>query len=340
MPRVSAIWVGNPFFQSALAEECGWRVHWINPAVGTVLTAAELAADAGFEPDVVVVADKSIPPFVTGMETLPCLTVFYAVDTHIHSWFPRYAQGFDVCLVSLKDHMSLFLGARHTRDTVWWSPPYAHPADAPRAPDPEKPVWDVLFLGTVNPNVNPERCAFLDALAPHVPGLHVTRGSDRAALYAQAKIALNHAVAGDLNFRVFEALGCGVCLVTPLVRHGLTDVFANGRDLFTYDPADIPGLAALLNSLLAAPRRRETVARQGHAAVAAGHYMRHRAEAFAGRVEELLASGKARAMIASRRAAAKTIHASRLKLLYLHHADSAPTEQLAAAYLKAARESA
>lgn len=336
MAQVSAIWVGGPFFQPALVD-CGWKARHINPSRETVLTWDDIIASAGFIPDILVVADKSQPPFVVGMERFPCLTAFYAVDTHIHSWYPHYAQAFDLCLISLRDHIPLFSGARLATDTVWWSPPYANPKDEPLPPDPTKPMWDVLFLGTVNPDVSPERGAFLDALAPLVPGLHIATSPDRAEMYAQAKLALNHAVAGDLNFRVFETLGCGACLVTPVVRHGFDLFFENGVDLFTYDQNDLPGLAKLLDALLAAPERRKKVARHGHETVAASHYMRHRAEAFAMRAMELLATGKAGQMVSCRLTQAKAIHDTWLKLIYLHHAETAAGESLGAAYLKAAR---
>lgn len=335
MRRVSAIWVGNPFFQAGLAGP-GWDVAWINPPDGAVLTWNDITEQAGFLPDVLVVADKSQPPFVVGMEAFPCLTAFYAVDTHIHSWFPQYAQGFDLVLVSLRDHLPLFPGARHTADTVFWSPPYAKPEDVPRAPDPEKPLWDVLFVGKVDPAVNEARHAFFTHLASLAPGLHVTRGAYRE-LYPQAKIVLNHAIDEDLNFRVFEALGCGACLVTPRVGHGLEDLFRDGRDLFLYDQRDIPGLAALLSSLLADPDRRRRAGEAGHTAIAAGHYMRHRAQAFAGRVATLLESGRAAKMILERRRAAGRITAAYLRFMYLLHAETAVSETARARYLLAAK---
>ena len=333
--QLSAIWIGNPFFYPALAD-LGWRVHWINPEIDEVYGWDTLVAKAGFTPDLVVVADKSLPPFVTGMETFPCLTAFYAVDSHIHSWFPLYAQGFDLCLVSLRDHIPSFWGRRLKKETVMWSPPYAYPGDAPAEPDPAKPVWDVLFVGTVSPDVNPDRCAFLDAVTERVPELHVQSGPYRE-LFHQAKIVINHTADGDLNFRVFEALGCGACLVTPLVRHGLEDLFENGVDLFTFDQNDIDGLAKLLRVLLSAPSRRKKAAEHGHQTVLAGHYMHHRAEALAGKVEDLILSGNAGEMIKDRLQDAKKTHATCLKLIYLHHAETASSPSLAAAYLKAAK---
>ena len=335
MKQISAIWVGNPFFKDALIER-GWRVHWINPVVSDVLDWNQITAAAGFVPDSLIVADKSLPPFVTGMETFPCLTTFYAVDTHIHSWFPLYAQGFDSCMVSLKDHLPLFAGNRLSKDVLWWSPAYANPKDEPRPQDPQKPSWDVIFVGTADPTVNPDRCMFLKAVAERIPGLHVERG-DYRTLYPQAKIVLNHAASNDLNFRVFEALGCGACLVTPFVRHGLEDIFQNGEDLFIFDQNDVDGLAKLLKALLAAPVRREKVAAQGHATVHAGHYAHHRATAFAERIENLIHSGAAATMIQTRIQNARQIHSSWLRLLYLHHAETTEKQSLRALYLKAAR---
>ena len=335
MHQISAIWVGNPFFQSALSD-LGWRVHYIHPGLDSVYTWENLVAEAGFTPDIVVVADMSRPPFVVGMEKFPCLTAFYAVDTHIHSWFPHYAQGFDICLVSLKDHIPLFKGADLADNFVWWSPPYADPSFQPRPCDPEQESWDVLFVGTVDKNINPERCAFFEELRPLLPGLHITRGSG-SKLYPQAKIVLNHSIHNDLNFRVFEVLGSGRCLVTPFVHHGFSDLFTHGADLFAYDQNDVPGLAKLCEALLKADARRENVAASGHAKVAEQHYKHHRAETFAARVVPLFVSGEAKNMIAARLRQAPSIHAKWLKLLYLHHAETAGNEKIGAAYLAAAR---
>lgn len=335
VPRVSAIWVGNPFFQPALVD-LGWHVHYMNPEPGAVLTWEDLLSSAGFTPDIVVVADKSTPPFVVRMEKFPCLTAFYAVDTHIHSWFPLYAQGFDFCLVSLKDHIPLFYGARLANEAIWWSPPYAGPHDVPLPFDPQKDSWDVLFVGTVDNAVNPERRAFFDALAALLPGLAVMRGRPNE-LYPQAKIVLNHAIHHDLNFRVFEVLGCGKCLVTPFVRHGFSELFTPGTDLFAYDQNDLPGLAKLCETLLGAESRRMAAAASGHANVLANHYMRHRAAAFAAKITPVCVSGKGRDIVAARIANAPAIHANWLKLLYLHHAATAAAEKTSAAYLAAAR---
>ena len=127
------IWVGNPFFHSALVEQ-GLRVHFQRLAEPCVLGWQELVDAAGFTPDAVVVADKSWPPFMARIENFPCLTAFYCVDSHIHGWHPVYAQAFDLCTVSLRDHAPRFAGpwsclrnmtpsaGRPRRGTPWASP--------------------------------------------------------------------------------------------------------------------------------------------------------------------------------------------------------------------------
>ena len=117
----------------------------------------------GQAPDAVVVTDTSTPPMVLGVESFPCLTVFYAVDTHIHSWFPYYAQAFDACLVSLKNALPDFVSATLTANHVHWFPPYIMDERVPKVIPREKPL-EVVFHGTVNRAIKPERAAFLDAL--------------------------------------------------------------------------------------------------------------------------------------------------------------------------------
>ncbi|MFR8275550.1 MAG: hypothetical protein ACLU98_04125 [Desulfovibrio fairfieldensis] len=126
------LWIGSPFFCQSL-RSCGWQdVALHNFEDARVFCWEELVRLAGFIPDVLVVADKSRPPFVLGMERFPCLTVFYSVDSHIHSWQPLYAQGFDACMVSLRDDLELFSGPFLPPERVWWSPPFAQDDDQPR----------------------------------------------------------------------------------------------------------------------------------------------------------------------------------------------------------------
>jgi hypothetical protein len=343
MPQLKAelkvIWVGNPFFAPAVME-AGVAVRLLDFSPGEYFDWPRLQARTGIEAsDVLVLADKSLPPSLLGVEDFPCLTVFYSVDSHIHSWHPFYAQAFDLCLISLKDHLGLFAKGRLRPEQLLWTPPclLTRPV-SPDAPEALEKQWDMLFVGTVEASINPERVAFMEKIRGLFPGFHYCRG-DYSRLYPRARLVLNHCAAGDLNFRVFEALGCGACLLTLRTGHGLEELFRPGRDLFIYDPQDIPGLLKLAGQLLAEPERRLEAARSGFRKVVGAHLASHRAKAF---IELLLAwkrKGTDLEFIRARRREARRIHCGHLRLLYLHLAENLPDyPELREAYFAASRK--
>ncbi|MBO4300681.1 MAG: glycosyltransferase family 1 protein [Desulfovibrio sp.] len=344
MPRL--LWIGNPFFSAELVP-CGWETAFHNFEDPLAYGWDDLVRLAGFVPDVVVVADKSLPPFVLGMEDFPCLTVFYSVDSHIHSWHPFYAQGFDACLVSLRDHVSRFAGTFLPEERVWWSPAFAWTHDAP-VPDVARDR-DCVFVGSMSAEM-PRRRDFLTRLGKRLPGLCVTHGAYRE-LYSRACVVLNHCEHGDLNFRVFEALGCGACLVTPRIGHGLTDLFTEGRHMLCYAPdtsdeaVDEPVARAMTGAsvreaeehirfLLANPEKAQNLRQEALSVINASHRAIHRAQSFTRHMEALLQN--ASAITARRRSQASAIRTSCLRLLYLHWAEMTDNAMLRMAYLKAA----
>jgi len=326
MPKL--FWIGSPFFSQSL-RACGWEVIAHNFEHPAAYGWDDILKLADGPPDVVVVADKSRPPFVLGQEAFPCPTVFYAVDTHIHSWLALYAQSFDLCLVSLRDHLKFFRNRRLPVERVIWSPPYALSSAAPPATPPPR-IWPCLFVGTVDPERAPKRSRFLDDLRKILPDLHVARGA-YAALYPQADVVLNVSELGDLNFRVFEALGCGSCLVTPEVGHGLKDLFTDGKELVTYPELDVEAAGRSIRGLLADPKRRTRLAEAGLAAVDAAHRDRHRAEALTTALRALPGDTVPRRLEESRR-----IRSVWLREIYLLHAAALSDDGLRAAYLRAA----
>ena len=337
------LWIGSPFFSDALSS-CGWdAVARHNFEHAAVFGWHDLVRIAGFEPDVVVVADKSRAPFVLGVEDFPCLTVFYSVDSHIHSWQPYYAQAYDACLVSLRDHKSRFAGAYLPAERVWWSPAFAWPYDGPE-PGTAKDM-DCVFVGTVNANL-PLRAAFLDRVGAQLPGLQVVTGPYRQ-LYARARVVLNHCEHGDLNFRVFEAMGCGSCLVTPRIGHGFGDLFTEGEHLRCYaaDTCDSGACASVeqaadeavaqVRHLLDHPGEAERMGRAALECIDNTHRAVHRAEAFSHAVRELFARDPH--IVARRRSKAGAVRKEYLRLPYLHWAEELGATGLSEAYLAAAR---
>ncbi|MBQ7738166.1 MAG: glycosyltransferase family 1 protein [Desulfovibrionaceae bacterium] len=287
---------------------------------------------AGFEPDILVVADKSIPPFVLGMENFPCLTVFYAVDSHIQSWYPYYAQAFDICLLSLKDHIPSFVGPFLDQKRIFWSPPFAQDH---LYPDPNKNYqkkWDCIFVGRVNNNT-PKRKIFLDSLKTKIDNLYVTFGN-YAELFPQAKVVLNFCEHNDLNFRVFEALGMGSALVTPNIPNGQNELFKVGQHFLTYDLENEASCLKAIDRLLIDDFLRAHLEHNGLELINAKHRAKHRAEAFLANVQKATEMDKE--MIKRRQANALKIRQETLRILYLLWAKEFNNPQIKEMLIKAA----
>ena len=329
------VWLGTPFFSGHLRGlGHDLRFKYIRP--GDVFGWDDiLALTGGATPGLVVYADVSLSPPLVGVERYPCLTAFYAVDSHIHSWYPVYAQSFDLCLASIREHMPRFATGRLDASRVWWTPPHAGDHERPPGNTPEK-EWDLLFVGTMNPDLSPERCAFLNAVRERVPGFHAQSGKF-AELFPRARLVLNECRAGELNFRIFEALGMGACLLTPDTGPPLTDLFTDGVELFLYPDRDANAVAALARQLLADPARRERAALAGLAEVDAKHRASVRAKEFAERIEAFAGQGRAERIVQERLAVAPVLHREVLRLFWLHHAETTLHDGCRAAYLKEGR---
>lgn len=320
----NVVWAGNAYFASHM-RNAGYHVV-VLPRNLDVVTWSDVVTHCGGVPDVFIYGDCSRQPFLKDVESFMCATVFYAIDTHIHSWYQRYAQAFDLCCVAMRDHLAGFAGHRLESDQLRWLPLFAKDQDRP-IPSGDKPRYEVVFVGKNDPQLTPGRYALLKALGDRVP-LTVLQGG-YAELYSRAKLVLNVSEHGDLNFRVFETLGCGACLITPRVGHGLLDLFTDGEELFTYDSNDVPSLVSLISKLLSDETKRRVVAAAGLSAVDMKHRAATRGQEF---IEWLRAHDLSQ--LAKRRLAARDlIRRDYLRLLYLHLAQAESSAARARMYL-------
>ncbi len=322
-------WIGHPYFHASLAQY-DWEVSFLGFQEFEIFDWQHIVTKIGFEPDIVVVADKSLPPFVLGIENFPCITIFYAVDSHIHSWFPFYAQAFDFCLVSLFDHLTFFKNKYLPTERIIWNPPFAKDTDYP---NPNViPNYDCLFVGSLNEITLPKRAEFMSELIKYIP-LQIMQGA-YVDLFPLGKTLINQCENDDLNFRIFEALGCGGCLVTPHIEHGFSTLFTNGEQLLSYESGNAKAAAHAINILLKDKQLRKKISENGFKLIDKKHRAKHRAYTFTQKFTNICTD----TIIKQRLQDAKKIRKNWLRPIYLLFANVLENDVVRQAYLKAARD--
>lgn len=118
---------------------------------------------------------------------------------------------------------------------AYWLPlacsPLNHPtavevAEQEDAPLEEK-VFDVAFVGHLQPQSESSRIEFLGKMAKAFPNFRYefsVFGRDMAKVYHRARIGINHAVRNDLNMRTFELASIGVPQLCDQRMMGLKDI--------------------------------------------------------------------------------------------------------------------
>jgi Glycosyl transferases group 1 len=272
------------FNQSWLADELRELGHEVvtcghNPSLQVqipkrVITIQEvLHSLSGFSPDLLLFLDDSMPGFlVSGLDTCDIPRVLYSVDTH-HHWQAHtlIAPLFDHVLVAQHDYLHLFekVGTPTTWFPVW---PLRH-----LEPHPLK-KFPAAFVGTLDPKLNPRRVDFFSALSKRIP-IHVTSG-DYAKIFPDAEIVVNQTVKGDLNFRIFEAMMCGACVLTERTDNGLFDLFRDGEHLVTYERDNVDQVVEKFEALRGQPKLMRDIAHAGREVLLGSHTSMHRAIAF------------------------------------------------------------
>tara|TARA_Y100001933_G_scaffold229108_1_gene245117 strand:- start:301 stop:1284 length:984 start_codon:yes stop_codon:yes gene_type:complete len=325
--KKTVAWLGGEYFSSEL-EKFNYDVRKIIFYSPKVYTWEMICSEIGCEPDVVVYADASIPPPIAGVESFPCPTVFYCIDSHIHSWYPLYAQGFDMCAVSLKDHICHFKKKRLKEKDLLWLPPYPIRNEHPPKESPAKEL-DVIFVGNVN-DTTPFRRDFLNEFSKGLESFAVKKGSF-AQLFPTAHIVLNIAERGDLNFRVFEALACGACLLTPKIENGQETLFTDGFHFFTYELNNSEDALRVASFLLENKEVCRKVGENGNRIINSKHRPTNRAMLLVNHIESF-----EKKRIHDRLANQKQIKSNYTRLIYLHWAAILTNDAIKERYLQAA----
>ncbi len=221
-------------------------------------------------PDLIVVkADATRRNLPRGLDRLPGTKVLLVGDTH-HFAAPLRTllaygamESFDVVMLDhTRQHAHAFLEAGFER--VYWVPAVDY---ALRRRDiPADARFPLTFVGQIGA-FHPWRRHVLDRLvAAGLPLLGMRGEPERAAdIYAASRVTLNVSLNGDLNLRVFEALGAGGFLLTDALSEdaGLERCFTPGRHLVTYRSPD--ELVELTRHYLDHPEEAMAIRRAGQA---------------------------------------------------------------------------
>jgi hypothetical protein len=223
----------------------------------------------GWKPDRIVIHDNSGPVLISGLEETSIPVLFYSVDTHHHfDLHTYYAHLFDEVIVAQRDYLHYFDEAGVS--VSWmplWASRYYEPSDEKR--------YGAVFVGGMDPKLNPERVAFLSALKNKVD-IHQQMG-EYWKIFPHAEVVLNQTVKRDLNFRVFEGMMSGSLLLTENTSNGLLDLFTDGVDLLTYEKGNVDDAAAKINWALNHKEEARKIAAAGRRKILEQHLSCHRA---------------------------------------------------------------
>ncbi len=240
-------------------------------------------APACFTPDVLLFMDNSKPLLLSGLEDCPIPTVWYAVDNHLHGpWQSDGAKLFDVVFVAQKDFVTDFREGP-VANRVAWLPLFCKSNKDTRLA--LETQHEVAFVGSIDPKKNPDRTALLERLSKRIP-LHCTTG-EYVSVFNQSKIVLNQSVKSDVNYRTFEALGCGSFLITEKVGNGQAELFTDRVHLALYESGNIDQLVETVQYYLDHDEERETIAWQGWQEAIGKHTDAHRVQT----ITDIIAAG-------------------------------------------------
>ena len=180
------------------------------------------------------------------------LQVEWFIDTHtMHDWHISYAKNFDVVFLAISKYVPEFkelLG----EDRAFWLP-LAWPGRTDAiTPNNEPKDHEFTFVGRWKEGVQPwfpERGKYVDALQQALGDRFyaVTDYQNMLSILRRSKAAFNYCIKDDMNFRVFEALGAGV----PLLTNDVPDLhLIDGLAAKVHIYNDLPDLLEYVQRLL------------------------------------------------------------------------------------------
>jgi hypothetical protein len=249
---------------------------WIDPVVYSYETIrSRLPAD--FIPDVILVCESLMKRRFPDLTDSKLPLVFYSIDGHMHfDWHVRYGRQFDLIISSQQDIAEKFkqLG----NDAHWL--PWSYTAGIKPFYGERRPI-DIGIVGSFMGMSRPRRMNMLMDLSKRFrvkifgpPFTNWLSQAETQAVYRMSKVVLNETICGELNFRVFESIAEGACLVCENEDNGLDQLFEPGID---YLPTNRQDLASGISGILGDEKYRHSMSLAGWNKLAIQHQPINRA---------------------------------------------------------------
>lgn len=271
--RLCLVHVHAPLVEALRGQ--GHQVLALRPPEGMVLHLPAELERHGFAPDVVVQQELLAPrTLLAGLEDIAAVRVFWALDPHLNAfWQASYARLFD--LVFSTQARSIPDLARPDGPAALHLPWFA--PDVPFTPHAQRQRL-AGFVGRLGPE-RPVRQWLVELLAELLPGSFEAVADlsfpEMLEFTRQCRIAPNESIAGEVNFRLFEAAGQGCLVLAQDLGPEQAALLEPGREMLVC--ADALELAETLRLLSARPKLAEIMGRAAWQRCQAEHLPGHRA---------------------------------------------------------------
>ncbi len=226
-------------------------------------------------PDVFLFMDSGISFPLKNMNSLKCIKACYMIDSHIHfEAHLDFARGFDIVFTAHKPAVDKF--KERGLENVYWMPPGCDQDIHGRKT--EKELYDIGFVGTLNPALNAERVHLFEELQKRFNTYYERCFFERMAeVFSGSKIVFHKSALDGLAMRVFEVMAAGsMLLADEATGSGFTDLFHDREHIVIYRSKE--ELIELSDYYLRNEDERRKIAADGMEKVLNEHTYSHRAE--------------------------------------------------------------
>lgn len=158
--------------------------------------------------DVLFILEQYEMDWLPDLSTLKPTKLQWCIDLHCHSGYEAITPHVDIVLHSTKALISPYKQKFPGKKHIWF--PNGVDSRFFHRQKYEPKITDLMFVGSRNPNRNET----IETLEKFGMKCFFATGQDMINLINSAKIHFNKNISCDVNYRNFETIGIGTCLLT------------------------------------------------------------------------------------------------------------------------------